>query len=153
MNVKSLLLLSAFCIAVVGCQGCSKTETLTADEKWEVGNVRPVSSDDAEMNSKISKAKANQTKALAALKDSKKTVFIKAAFEAPDGAKEHLWFINVKQLSKDVLEGELNNSPFFIETMTLGQRVKIKTSQISDWGIEDENGQREGFYTYPADKR
>ncbi len=105
------------------------------------------------MNRAIDEARKGLSRALTALKDSKKTVFIKAAFEAPDGAKEHLWFIKVKQLSNDVLEGELNNSPFFIETMSLGDRVKIKTSQISDWGIENEDGQREGFYTYPADQR
>lgn len=120
-------------IAVLALAGCSGSK--------EGDNYTAVASDDDAMNAAIAKAKATAddfVRAFHAQKPGAKDFFVKKPFPTPSGGTEHMW-IEVIEEEKGVLKGHVTNEAEETREVRLGQKVSLKTSEISDWKYQDGN--------------
>jgi uncharacterized protein YegJ (DUF2314 family) len=72
---------------------------------------------------------------------------LKVAFPvpAPGDGVEHMWVINPQKVAEG-FSAELNNEPYYIKNLKVGQVVTFPEDQISDWGFSRE-GKLIGYYT------
>ncbi len=68
----------------------------------------------------------------------------KFPFEAPD-QKEFMW-VEVVSINGDTIVGRLGNDPVWVKDLKLGDEVKMKVSQLSDW-MYLKDGEIVGGYT------
>lgn len=68
----------------------------------------------------------------------------KFPFEAPD-QKEFMW-VEVISISGDTVVGRLGNDPVWVKDLKLGDEVKMKVSELSDW-MYLKDGEIVGGYT------
>lgn len=99
------------------------------------------------MNEAIQKARSTFDTAIGAFKFPDKKVFVKVGFPTVGESFEHIWLIELKQLSMDEFEGEINNEPLDLGDIKLGDRVKFKRDMVSDWIVVNPTGKREGEFT------
>jgi uncharacterized protein YegJ (DUF2314 family) len=71
-----------------------------------------------------------------AQKPETKNFFVKKPYPTPRGSFEHMW-IEVKGEADGVFEGVVSNDAEETKAVKVGQTVKVKTNEISDWKYED----------------
>jgi len=120
-------------IALLALMGCSGSK--------EGDNYSQVSAEDPVMNAAIEKAKATVgdfVRAFQAQKAGAKDYYVKKPFRTPAGEQEHMW-IEVTKVENGVLQGQVANEAEETREVKMGQRVSLKTSEISDWKYQDGN--------------
>jgi uncharacterized protein YegJ (DUF2314 family) len=120
------LMVTAFC-------SCSKQK--------EEGNFEHVADDDAAMNAAIAKAKATSPDFIAAFhaqKPGTSHYCVKKPYPTPKGGDEHMW-IDLLTETNGVLEGTIENDAEETREVKIGQKVKLRIDEISDWMYEDGN--------------
>jgi uncharacterized protein YegJ (DUF2314 family) len=119
--------------------GCGK--------KHPADKVTYVSDDDPRMNAAMEKARSTVGTFISALKAPKagQAAFsVKMAFT--DGsATEHMWLTPVNYDGRS-FQGTVNNQPEKVKNVTMGQKVTVEPSKISDW-MYVENRKLVGGYT------
>jgi uncharacterized protein YegJ (DUF2314 family) len=111
--------------------GCSRTK--------EGDNYTHVETDDAAMNAAITKAKATVNEFVQAFHSQKsgtKDYFVKKPYRTPAGEQEHMW-IEVHEEKDGMLTGVVANEAEDTKEVKMGQKVFLKTSEISDWKYQD----------------
>lgn len=132
--------------------GCGKGKPPAPDVLKRKGepDVVNVPADDAAMNAAIRKARETALAFAAALRSPKPgqdSFSVKMAFT--DGERtEHMWLVPVT-FDGTRFQGVLNNEPESVRGFTLGQKVSVAPSEISDW-MYVENGRLVGGYTIRA---
>lgn len=112
--------------------------------------VVKVPPDDARMNAAIAKARATVRTfetALRAPKASQSRFSIKIRISEGD-VGEHFWLSDVR-FNGSVFTGKIDNDPEAVNTVKLGQAVKARPTEISDWMYVD-HGKLVGGYTTRA---
>lgn len=74
-------------------------------------------------------------------------LLVKAPFARDDEGKEWMWVEVMKWPSKNVIEGVLQNDPFYIAKLKAGASVQIKVSEVFDYIIYRADGTSEGNET------
>lgn len=71
---------------------------------------------------------------------------VKAPLPTRSGSFEHIW-IQVESIGETEIQGLLGNEPMDIPDKKIGDRVKVKVTDVEDWTITDENSDelRGGF--------
>ncbi len=69
---------------------------------------------------------------------------IKGKFTLSDKAGEHMWLSKLKLIDGE-FEGRLDNEPDWVKTMHMGDRVKVKFENVSDWLIVENKKLYGGF--------
>jgi len=127
------LLLAAALVTLAGCSRNSAPK--------EGDNYTAVQKSDAAMNAAIAKAKATIGEFVTAFhvqKPGTKDYFVKKPYATPGGGHEHMW-IEVTGEADGVLKGVIANEAEDTREVKNGQRVTLKTSEISDWKYQDGN--------------
>lgn len=132
--MNNLLVLS-LALLVVLCCGCGeKPETLI-----EGGY------DEAEMDAAIARAQSEVDSFLAEMSQGNGTSFgVKAPIE-DQGKTEHFWLTDIVYKDGE-FEGLIGNEPGIVGNVKMGQKWKIKKSDISDWMFM-RKGKIHGNYT------
>ncbi|MFT3679908.1 MAG: DUF2314 domain-containing protein [Ferruginibacter sp.] len=115
------------------------------DEKDD--NITQISSDDEAMNNAIQKAKLTFFNFDTAYKNghfNKENFSVKIRFDVKGGG-EHIWADNIT-FENGAYFGILDDDASAINKIKSGDRVKITSSNLSDWLYED-NGVMRGGYT------
>jgi len=136
MKLRICLTTLALCalpaaMAVVAFTGCSRSK--------EGGNYTAVEADDAAMNAAMAKAKSTVDEFITAFHAQKSgtTDFdVKKPYKTPSGGQEHMW-IEVQEEQGGVLVGIIANEAEETREVKNGQKVTLKTSEISDWKYLD----------------
>jgi len=95
--------------------------------------------DDREMNAVIAEARRTigEFKSRIASPAATRTqASIKAKFEEA-GKVEHIWLDDVR-VTQDSFEGVIGNTPVDIDRLKLGETVRVRLEDISDWMIVDD---------------
>jgi uncharacterized protein YegJ (DUF2314 family) len=74
-------------------------------------------------------------------------LLVKAPFPRDDGGNEWMWVEVMKWPSSAVIEGVLQNDPFFIEKLKAGAPVKLKLNEVFDYILYRPDGTSEGNET------
>lgn len=99
---------------------------------------------DAQMNAAIAEAQASLPTWLAVLANPPRGVS-DLTFKFPLEGYEHIWVADVRR-EGNMLTGQLANNPQ-APGWTLGDRVRVPLSDVTDWGYWDADGVGVGFYT------
>jgi uncharacterized protein YegJ (DUF2314 family) len=140
--MKKLTVLVFIALSALAAAACTKDQP-TRDTRGDE-TVYGVSGEDAEMNAIIDRARKTVDRFLAALdhpKANQEGFVVKYPFKTDPGSKneiEHIW-LNDFEKQGDGYTGVVNNEPFYIKAMKLGDRVPIDMKQVSDWAYV-ENG-------------
>ncbi len=70
---------------------------------------------------------------------------LKTKFTLNEKAGEHMWLSKLKLIDGE-FEGRLDNEPDWVKTLHMGDRVKVKMEDVSDW-LAIENGKIYGGFT------
>jgi uncharacterized protein YegJ (DUF2314 family) len=128
-------------IFMFGAAACTKGEPFreTRGDDTVIG----VSAEDAEMNAIIDRARRTVDTFLSVMEHPQSTqsgFMVKFPFPTDPGSEtdvEHIW-LNDFRKSGDGWSAVVNNEPFYIKTMKLGDRIRVDMTQVSDWAyVED----------------
>jgi|ERR1041385_123843 uncharacterized protein YegJ (DUF2314 family) len=111
--------------------GCSKSK--------DSANYVHVKDNDAAMAAAIDRARATAqdfVTAFRAQKPGTANFFLKKPYPTPSGSSEHMW-IKVTGESDGVFQGIVSNDAEETRQVKIGQKVLVKTNDISDWKYED----------------
>ncbi len=106
---------------------------------WDDPAITSVPGDDREMNAIIAEARRTigEFKSLLAAKAATQTyASIKVRFEEA-GKVEHIWLDDVRA-TQDSFEGVIGNTPVDIHRLKLGETVKVRLEDVSDWMVVDD---------------
>ena len=110
--------------------------------------IKPVPSDDPQMNVAIAKAKLTFPEFLklkSAGTDGLSQFTVKVLFV--DGTnKEHMWVSPFRSASNKGFEGILKSSPRAMPSLRYDQQVTFTAEQVTDWGYT-KNGKKIGYFT------
>lgn len=136
---KILWLMIVFGLALGGCGTGGN----------EAGNVKDVSSDDAEMNAAIQEARETLPRFIEALQAPTETqtyFAIKVIFPFGEAdSAEHMW-VDQLTYADGRFQGVLSNEPVDVTDLEYGDPVTASIEEISDWMIVG-NNQLLGGYT------
>ena len=144
----SVLFLAAPACCAVSCDDDTKQQS-TVRREGQPDYVR--SNHEGTMGRAVAKAKETQGRLVAALANPKPEYHgfaVKKPFQTPDGSDEHIWVI---QASWDgsAFHGVIDNEPVDTKAVKLGDRVSVRSEELSDWMYID--GKRVvGGYTLRA---
>jgi uncharacterized protein YegJ (DUF2314 family) len=105
------------------------------------------SGDDPEMMAATAEAKKTWPEFVKAFRnkpENSENFAAKFPFDAPD-QKEFMW-VEVVSINGDTVVGRLGNDPVWVKDLKLGDEVKMKVSQLSDW-MYVKDGEIVGGYT------
>jgi uncharacterized protein YegJ (DUF2314 family) len=145
MNRRSLSCLAVVLFAI----GCSKNDGSSGKQdliqrEGEPGYVRV--KDDSLMNRAIKKAQDTHQEFIKALQNKTPTMeglAIKKPFAVGKGA-EHIW-LNEVSWDGTTFAAVVNNEPVDTKEVKLGDHVRVKPSEISDWMYIDTDGLHGGY--------
>ncbi len=106
--------------------------------------ITAVKASDPVMNAAIAEAKRTLPKFLAILAAQEPSI-TEIGFKYPLGGWEHIWVTNVRR-DGPYLRGDLANEPAQ-RRYKLGDPVKVKLADVSDWAYRDKDGVMQGHYT------
>jgi uncharacterized protein YegJ (DUF2314 family) len=142
IEMRRILFVLLLSIALTSCSALKEMFS------GEAGNVKSVSSEDAEMNAAIQQAQDTLPLFITALQSPKPTqtqFLIKAKFPYDHDGIEHMW-ISDGSFDGTQFEGVLANEPIDVKEIHLGDHVAIQKEEVSDWMIID-NGRLMGGFT------
>lgn len=122
-------------------------DSLKALRKSSNAAVIGASGDDPEMMAATAEAKKTWpdfVKAFRNKPENSENFAAKFPFDAPD-QKEFMW-VEVVSINGDTVVGRLGNDPVWVKDLKLGDEVKMKVSQLSDW-MYLKDGEIVGGYT------
>ena len=129
---KSACILLA-CLVALGCERSDPPETLVTEY------------DQQEMDAAIARARGEVDSFIAELQKSDgENFFVKVPIE-DNGKGEHFWLNNVTYRDGK-FEGTVNNEPGIVTNITIGQKLRVNKSEISDW-MYLRDGKMYGNYT------
>ncbi len=105
--------------------------------------------DDPELLDAANKTRASIVKLRPHFKDGvpyNERLIVKAKFSNDDGRVEWMW-VDVVTIKDDVLSGTLQNTPDFVTSVRLGQKVNVRLADIGDYLYQQRDGSSEGGYT------
>ena len=105
--------------------------------------------DDPELLDAANKTRAAIVKLRPHLEDGvpyNERLIVKAKFSNDEGRVEWMW-VDVVSIKGDVLSGTLQNTPDFITSVRLGQKVTVRLVDIGDYLYQLADGTSEGGYT------
>ena len=117
--------------ALLSFVACSKPK--------EGANYVHVKDDDAAMEAAVNKARETVDQFITAFREQKpgtKNFFVKKPYPTPSGSSEHMW-IEVRAEGNGAFNGTIANDAEETQQVKLGQKVLVKTNEISDWKYED----------------
>lgn len=120
---------------------------LKALRKSSNAAVIGASGDDPEMEAATAEARKTWPEFVKAFRnkpENTESFSAKFPFDAPD-QKEFMW-VEVVSINGDTVVGRLGNDPVWVKDLKLGDEVKMKVSQLSDW-MYLKNGEIVGGYT------
>lgn len=124
-----------------------KEEALKALRNSSNAAVVGASGDDAEMIAATAEARRTWpefVQAFARKPKNSESFSAKFPFDAPD-QKEFMW-VEVISINGDTVVGRLGNDPVWVKDLKLGDEVKMKVSELSDW-MYLKDGEIVGGYT------
>ena len=122
-------------------------DALKALRKSSNAAVIGSSGDDPKMLAATAEARRTWPEFLKAFSDkpeNSESFSAKFPFDAPD-QKEFMW-VEVVSINGDTVVGRLGNDPVWVKDLKLGDEVKMKVSQLSDW-MYVKDGEIVGGYT------
>lgn len=129
-----VVMVSALCV-LVGCEVGDRDRTMGVEE------------DDAAMNAAIAEARATLDEFVARMENPEpgdSDFAIKVAITDRNGT-EHFWANNVEVVGPG-FTATINNDPNIVRSVRLGQRVRARRDEISDW-MYTSNGRMVGNRT------
>jgi uncharacterized protein YegJ (DUF2314 family) len=136
MRALAVLALSAsLTLAACGRGGQHARSTSEASDELPTVGVSPA---DEEMNAAIREAQRTIEefeRRIAAPTPTQSYASLKVKFEEA-GKVEHIWLDKVR-FADGVFEGEIGNAPESIQRLKLGDKVKARLEDISDWMVVD----------------
>ena len=122
-------LLKTVCLVVLAfiASACSRNSADSHHQQVDAG--------DAAMNSAIETARSTTGKFVAAFRDrppGSANFYVKKPFRVRDGKWEHMW-VEVLSMQNDVMTGRVANEAQETTEVKLGDLVKVRLSEISDW--------------------
>jgi uncharacterized protein YegJ (DUF2314 family) len=144
-KMKSKLILTLVCslFAVGNLTSCSRHHS--EDDK-----TISVSSDDAEMNAAIAKARASLPdfwQIYEKPEHGESGFSLKVKITDKEQA-EHFWVVDIERKDGKIF-GTINNDPDIVKNVKLGDRITVNEPDISDW-LYLRNGKIVGNYTLRA---
>lgn len=124
-----------------------ETDALKALRKSSNAAVIGSSGDDPKMLAATAEARRTWPEFLQAFRNkpvNSESFSAKFPFDAPD-QKEFMW-VEVVSINGDTVVGRLGNDPVWVKDLKLGDEVKMKVSQLSDW-MYLKDGEIIGGYT------
>lgn len=121
IGIVCVLLVSALFV-LAGCDARDRDRTIGVTE------------DDAVMNAAIAEARATLDEFVARMENPEpgdSDFAIKVAVTDPNGT-EHFWANNVEVVGPG-FTATINNDPNIVRSVRLGQRVRAKRDEVSDW--------------------
>ena len=129
--------------------GCDRADQDAAEIVEREGEpaVHMISSDDPEMNSAIEQARASVTTFITSLQNpgQNQTYFSVKARIVDGEYSEHIWLYDVSY-DGNQFSGKIGNNPLNVKNVSLGDKLTLDPSEISDWMII-ENNKLVGGYT------
>ncbi|QDT44101.1 hypothetical protein Pan241w_42070 [Gimesia alba] len=144
-----------FAFSLVACGLCASCESQapqtgeTVEREGEPA-ITYIKADDPKMLAAIETARSTFDQFQAAFKESKpsQSDFSVKVLIKEGEHQEHVWTTPVSFSDEEYI-GTLDNDPYQIKTMILGDEVRTPKNQISDW-MYVENGKLVGGYTVRA---
>lgn len=140
--LKKVMILFIVYFAIISCN------LIPQDFTSEEGNVINISNEDVEMNAAIQKAQETLPIFIEAFLNPKPSQeFFTVKVKIPvgnDGSAEHIW-ISELSLNNLMFTGTLDNEPVDIKNLSIGDRITVKQSDISDWMIIEQGKILGGF--------
>jgi uncharacterized protein YegJ (DUF2314 family) len=140
--MKRFALIFAAIALCLGLAACDKQSGLQKETRGDE-TVISVSDEDAAMNAIIEEARQTVSQFLAALKSPQpnQTGFsVKFPFDTDPGSEtkvEHIWLADIVEKDGKYM-AVVNNDPFYIKKLKLGDKVPVDMTKVSDWMyIED----------------
>ncbi len=132
--VMGILSVGALCV-LAGCEVGDRDRTIGVTEN------------DADMNAAIAEARATLDEFVARMENPEpgdSDFAIKVAITDPNGT-EHFWANNVEVVGPG-FTATINNDPNIVRSVRLGQRVRARLDEVSDW-MYTSNGRMVGNRT------
>ena len=144
MKIKGVFLLIILFLST----GCSTIRALVGGE---YNNMRNYETEDEMMNAAIQDAQDSLPVFIEALQDpqpGQSNFSIKAKFPyGNEGAAEHIW-VNDVSYKDGRFNGNIGNTPIYIDDLAYGDAVSISTEEVSDWMIVQDDRLLGGFTIY-----
>lgn len=132
-SVKREILIAVAVVLLVSCKTKPRNGVDSEDH-----NMVYLAADDPGMNAAIANAKATSDQFLSALRHPQPT-FHDFSLKKPykvKGGTEHLWIAQIVEVDAH-LEGMVANEPVHTRDVKLGDEVKLRIDEISDWKYVD----------------
>jgi uncharacterized protein YegJ (DUF2314 family) len=118
-------------------------------QKWGEGPVMMIEEDDPRLMGLVAEARRRWPEFVQAFQRQhpNQSFSVKALFTDGDHG-EWMWIV-VSSINGEMIEGTLGNEPVEVKNIREGDRVKVRASEIGDWGYRDGN-QLVGCFTLTA---
>jgi len=140
MKTKSVIALACGLVVIGSLISCSRHQS--NDDR-----TISVSSDDAEMNAAIARARASLPDFWRVFekRDRGETDFSLKVKITDKEKVEHFWVVDIERKDGKIF-GIINNDPDIVQHVKLGDRITVNEADISDW-LYLRNGKMVGNYT------